>query len=183
MSLAIPGEEQASAIFGVVDKERARLREWLPWVDATRTPEDTRAFIRGARDRFAAGDAFHGTVLRDGHPIGGIGLDFTRQNRRGVIGYWLSHPFCGRGIVTAGCAALIHFAIAEWHAHSFEIRVPAGNTRSAQVARRLGFRLEGTLVQAWHAGGRFHDLNVFGLTAAEWITQERAPGASTSEGP
>lgn len=34
----------AEEIFSLIDASRSYLREWLPWVDATRTPDDSKAF-------------------------------------------------------------------------------------------------------------------------------------------
>ena len=33
-------ERHTDELFAVVDKNRAYLREWLPWLDATQTVED-----------------------------------------------------------------------------------------------------------------------------------------------
>ena len=35
----------AEALFAVVDANRSYLATWLPWVEHTRSPDDTREFI------------------------------------------------------------------------------------------------------------------------------------------
>ena len=35
------------------ERNRARLRAWLPWVDSTRTLEDRKNFVRGTLEQFA----------------------------------------------------------------------------------------------------------------------------------
>ena len=36
----------ADELFRVTDANRAHLRQWLPWVDGAKGPEDTKAFIQ-----------------------------------------------------------------------------------------------------------------------------------------
>ncbi len=42
-------EGEAHTLFALTDANRAYLREWLPWLDGTKSPEDTRAFILATR--------------------------------------------------------------------------------------------------------------------------------------
>ncbi|HUP56339.1 MAG TPA: RimJ/RimL family protein N-acetyltransferase, partial [Bdellovibrionota bacterium] len=42
------GTKDAPEVFAVVDRNRDRLREWLPWLDRNRSEADSLAFIRGA---------------------------------------------------------------------------------------------------------------------------------------
>jgi ribosomal-protein-serine acetyltransferase len=39
--LALLEERHAPAIFTAVNRDRAHLRKWLPWVDLTRAADDT----------------------------------------------------------------------------------------------------------------------------------------------
>jgi ribosomal-protein-serine acetyltransferase len=43
----------AEELFLVTDKDRNYLREWLPWVDGTKSPDDTRNFINFTLKGFA----------------------------------------------------------------------------------------------------------------------------------
>jgi len=51
-------ERHAPALFKVVERERAQLREWLPWVDATRSEEDSLSFIRSVLEQFVSNHGF-----------------------------------------------------------------------------------------------------------------------------
>lgn len=46
MTLKILEAHDTEALFNLVNRSRDSLREWLPWVDATEQPSDTRAFIK-----------------------------------------------------------------------------------------------------------------------------------------
>ena len=63
-----PGDEQE--LFAVVDASRAYLRQWLPWVDATQSPEHSLQFI-------------HQTVI-DQNNQSGLTMGIFNQNR--IIG-------------------------------------------------------------------------------------------------
>ena len=51
-------ERHAPEVFAVVDRERAYLREWLPWVDMTAEVEHTLNFIKTSLQQFAGNDGF-----------------------------------------------------------------------------------------------------------------------------
>ena len=60
----------AEGSFAVVDAERERLREWLPWVDLTTSAADTRQFYETAERQDALGEGLHAVLLIDGRLVG-----------------------------------------------------------------------------------------------------------------
>src|SRR5437763_13881135 len=102
----------AEALFALVDSCRAYLREWLPWVDGTKSPEDSRRFIEAARRQFADEDGCSPGIWHQGRLVGGIGFHhIDRLNRSTSIGYWLAEGHQGRGLVTKACRALVDYAL------------------------------------------------------------------------
>ena len=56
--LRILEERHAREVAELVDQNRTSLRKWLPWVDNSRTVEDSRAFIRSSLQQFAQNEGF-----------------------------------------------------------------------------------------------------------------------------
>ena len=50
-------ERHAKELTDLTERNRDHLRAWLPWVDASRTLEDSKNFIRGALQQFAQNKA------------------------------------------------------------------------------------------------------------------------------
>src|SRR5882724_9898186 len=101
-------ERHAPEVFALVNQDRAHLREWLPWVDATETVDDTLSFIRSSLEQFAGNKGFAAGIWSDSKFCGVIGthkLDLL--NKHGEIGYWIGREFQGRGIITLACRAVI----------------------------------------------------------------------------
>lgn len=184
IELRLLEEHHAEDLFAAVERNRARLRKWLNWVDRTQSPEDCRVFIRAAREQFASGDALH-LGIWEGHCfLGGAGhhaIDPVSRNTS--LGYWLDAGAEGRGIVTRACQALLDYLLGELRLHRVEIRCATGNTRSAAVPERLGFTCEGVLRQAEWADGRFNDLAVWSLLEEEWALRRPSPPAPASRWP
>jgi RimJ/RimL family protein N-acetyltransferase len=61
------------------------------------------------------------------------------------IGYWLRKSAEGHGYMAEAASLLTNYALNDLKANRVEILCDALNTRSASVARRLGFVHEGTL--------------------------------------
>lgn len=156
-------------LFKVVERERAHLREWLPWVDATKSEEDSLSFIRSVLEQFVSNHGFAAGIW-NGERLGGtVGLHrIDWLNRRVEIGYWLAREFQGRGVMTDACRAVVTHVFGELDLHRVEIRCAVGNTKSSAIPRRLGFTLDGTLRDAQFVNGRHHDLLVFGMLKRDW---------------
>src|SRR5208337_995245 len=121
-------ERHAAEVFSLVDQERHYLREWLPWVDATQTLDDTLSFIKSSLEQFASNQGFAAGIWSDRRFAGVIGTHrLDMLNRRGEIGYWLGRSFQGQGIVTAACRAVVTHLLHERELNRVEIYCAVGN--------------------------------------------------------
>lgn len=167
--LRILEERHSTAVFALIDRERAVLREWLPWVDLTKAEDDTRAFIRRSLDQFAANAGFVAGIWEQERFAGTIGLHkIDWMNRHGEIGYWLGREFQGRGIATRACLAVTRHALAEMQLNRLEIRCDVTNHRSKAIPRRLGYTYEGIQRQGGESHGNYVDLEVYSILRGEF---------------
>jgi|SRR5271165_5262460 len=162
-------ERHAPEVFAAVDRERAYLRQWLPWVDLTTEVGFTANFIRISLEQFARGEGMAAGIWVDGEFAGGIGTHkVDAVNRKVEIGYWIASGFQGRGIVTAGCRALIEHAFDQRKMNRVEIHCATGNEKSSAIPKRLGFQFEGVLREAQLVNGSYLDIRVYSMLRREW---------------
>ena len=166
--LSLP--QYAEDIFALTEANRDFLRMWLPWLDGTRSSDDTRGFIVDQLHRFAKGEAIHVTIFVDGVVAGVAGFNqIDKANRIGYIGYWLGKEFNGRGVMTGVVSDLIAIARNNLGLQKVDIRCATGNMKSRAIPERLGFQLEGTLQRAENLYGRWvnHEIYALLLTNSE----------------
>jgi len=169
LELRLLEEQHAETVFAVVDRNRAYLRQWLPWLDLSVSADDTRNFIRKSLNEFANGEGLVAGVWENGQVIGAIGYNFIdRSNRVAHIGYWLAFERQGKGVMTRACRAMIDYAFSELKLNRIEIRCATGNTKSCAIPQRLGFKKEGVQRQAEWLYDNFVDLEIYGMLASEW---------------
>lgn len=169
LELQLLEEWHAEALFAVMDRNRAYLREWLPWLDGIHSPDDTRGFIRSAREQWGRNDGFAAGIWFQGQPVGMIGFHaIDWPNRMTSIGYWLAAAYQGRGIVTRACRAIVGHAFAELGLNRVEIRCATGNRKSCAIPERLGFTCEGIARQAEWLYDHYVDLVIYAMLADEW---------------
>jgi len=141
LELRLLQPEHAAAHFALVEANRAYLREWLPWVDATLRVEHSAKFIADAlRDR-AATRAFTSGIWSAGQLVGVIGhnrIDWA--NRIAFPGWWLVPAAQGQGIMTKACQALFAHAFTLLQVHRIIVGVATGNVRGQALVQRLGFK-------------------------------------------
>ena len=167
--LRLVEERHAEEMFAVVDRERQHLRAWLPWVDATRSPDDSLAFIRASLEQFANNKGFAAGIWKGPLFAGTVGTHpIDWMNRKVELGYWLAREFEGRGIVTEACRAVTAHLLNELDLHRVEIRCAVPNVKSAAVPKRLGFTHEATLREANCVNGVYYDLMVFAMLQQDW---------------
>jgi ribosomal-protein-serine acetyltransferase len=163
-------EEDAEELFAVTDRNRAHLLRWLPWVDATRTPNDSSLFIRHTIEEQASLRAVHCAITFRNEIIGVIAFNaIDHFHRTSTVGYWLSQAHTGHGYMTGAVRALIRFGFEYLNLNRIEIRIAPENQASRAVCVRLRFRHEGILREAEWLGDRFVDLEVYSLLKSDWI--------------
>jgi ribosomal-protein-serine acetyltransferase len=165
--LRVLEESDADELYGVVERNRAYLAEWLPW-PAEQTLEGTLDFIRKTRGQLDQNDGFQTAMVVDGRIVGSVGFVGIRWEARATgIGYWLAEEQQGRGLMTRAVGALTDHAFDELDLNRVEIQVASDNRRSRAIPERLGFTVEGVLRDYERVGDRYLDIIVYGLLARE----------------
>jgi len=106
-----------------------------------------------------------GIERHDAHGlIGSCGLFLWRRTERScTLGYELAGAAQGRGYMTEALQAAIAWGFEHMHLHRIEARIHPENTPSLNLAKRLGFSVEGLLREAAFWSGQHHDLQVLSL--------------------
>ena len=162
--------EDAEPVYYLVEANRQRLQEWLPWVPSMQSAADEAAFIRAGQADLESGAGLSCAITVDRAIVGTIGASIRAANRSAEIGYWVGDGHEGRGIVTRSARALTTFLVTDLDLHRVVIRAATENVRSRAVPERLGFVHEGTQRHAEILNGDFFDLEVYSMLAPEWPT-------------
>ncbi|WP_158862641.1 GNAT family N-acetyltransferase [Leifsonia sp. AG29] len=135
---------------------------------------DAESFITGpVAEGWATGRSCTWAIRRrerDGQLVGMVGLDAI-HDAGAEVGYWLAPGARGAGLMSEAVSLVLDFGFAapprglglvrvEWHAF-------AGNAASASVARRAGFRFEGSSRLGGVQRGRRRDDWQAGLLASD----------------
>lgn len=154
-----------AAVNEAVKESIEQLRPWMPWAQTVPTVEQTEANVRHARLQFLERRdlRLHLILKETGQLVGCSGLHrIDWRARRFEIGYWVRTSFRGQRLITEAVEAIVKFAVQELEANRIEIRCDARNKRSARVAERSGFTLEGILRRDERAvDGTLRDTMVF----------------------
>ncbi len=141
-------ESDASAVQEAVAESRGHLRPWLEFADEHQTIDETRIFIRREMAEWLVRrDMTVGLFdVETGRYVGGSGLHPRHWDLRFFeIGYWVRKSAEAKGYVTEAVRLLTDYAFDQLAANRVMIRCDSRNTRSAAVARRLGFVQEALL--------------------------------------
>lgn len=169
LRLRLLREDDAGDLAALVDRNRAWLRVWLPWLDGNTTPAHSLTFIRWMQTQHADGRGFSCGLFFEGQLVGVAGPHvIDAANRACQIGYWLAEAHTGRGLMTSAVRALVAHAFTVMKLNRVEIRAATGNHASQGVCERLGFIREGVLHDAEWLYDHFVDLTVNRLLLREW---------------
>ncbi|MEU3603829.1 GNAT family protein [Streptomyces sp. NPDC006798] len=161
-----------------IDRARPHVDPWIPWATFSTDRASAAALLQRYADKQAGDTARIYGIWLDGTLVGGV--MFARfDSTSGVceIGCWLEAAGEGRGLVTRACRALLDWAFAERGMSRAEWWVWPGNTRSVEVARRLGMTRDGVLRKHTEYRGERRDIEVWSVLAEEW-----PPAPETSAG-
>jgi len=164
LELSMLEERHTEQLYGLMDECRPYLREWLPFVDNSKSADSTKAFIKQSLKQYAANQGSSLGIWYKGELAGVIGLHWINwENKCTSIGYWLAERFQGSGIMTRACKSLITHCFVELGLNRIEIRVAAKNYKSQAIPKKLGFTQEGVLRSAEWINDRYVDHIVYSL--------------------
>lgn len=157
------------ALFALTEQNRGYLRQWLPFIDDTKSIEDTRNYLYFCKNEYERSQIINAGIWYEGQLVGCIGYsEINRFNRFAKIGYWLSEQMQGKGIMTQACGAIVRYGFQELNLNRLEIRVATKNQRSQAIPKRLGFVYEGVIRQTEWLYDYFVDHMVFGMLREEF---------------
>ena len=162
----------AESLAGVIDANRAHLRQWMPWVDSGVTPRDLMDFIERSATRAVEGTAAQYMIERDGRIAGTIGFNnVSEANRSAMIGYWLASDQVGRGLMTACVGKLLAYAFGDLQLNRITIAAAVENRKSRAIPERFGMVREGVERQVEWLNGRFVDHVLYSLLRDEYAAR------------
>ncbi|GAA5065748.1 GNAT family N-acetyltransferase [Nocardia callitridis] len=136
--------EDLAARLEAVNASFDHLHPWMDWLAEPMTLERRRACDEAEAARWPSqdGSCNYGIFDVEGAVLGAIGIHDRVAPRTVEIGYWCHIAHTGRGVITRSAAALTRIALALPGIDHVEIHCDEANTRSAAIARRLGYRLD-----------------------------------------
>ncbi len=169
ISLVLIDDTHADKVFNLINPCRPYLRQWLPWVDSSKSIDNTRDFIKFCRQRYENKFGIDLCIIVDNSIAGLISLHkIDHLNKITTIGYWLSDTFQGRGIMTNACSKLIYYCFATLELNRIEIKCATDNLKSQAIPERLKFKKEGTLRQAEFLNNKFVDQYLYATVRKDW---------------
>ncbi len=160
----------AEKLFQLTISSKETLREWLPFIDYTKTVADTESFIKSTMQQYANNNGIQCAIWYEGKIAGVIGFHAVNwSNKSTSIGYWLGNDFVGHGLMTKAVKAFVDYALKELKLNRVEIRAAVENQKSRAIPERLGFTEEGCIRQSEWLYDHYVDHVVYGMLADEWM--------------
>ena len=159
----------ASDIFNIIDSNRDDLKQYFNWLDSAKEVADTQKYIKVQLELMAKGRAIYMAIRYRGKVVGVIDFNSINEHLKTVeIGYILDKDFRGKGIMRRAVKELCSMAFSTMGMNKVIIRCAHNNPKSCNVAKSLGFKLEGTLREFEEINGAYIDLNIFSMLKSEY---------------
>jgi len=158
-------DDRPSVVASSQDPEIARWRHRPP-----PEPAEAEAYIRRRAAEWLSDDRYTWAVCEPttGEMLGEVelaALDLCHGTAEAAC--WALPGARGRGMTTNALSAVLRFAFGGVGLHRVTYAWADGNTASARVAEKCGFRVEGRQREAWVVDGRRVDVLVAGRLATD----------------
>ncbi len=172
IQLESTSEKHAETLYEAVNKNRAHLSVFLPWVAKMQSVNDFKEYINNCELLHQQGKEVSFVIILNGAPVGRIGLHHIDVlNKNAAIGYWLTKDAEGKGIISKSCKAIIDYGFRELALHRIELKAATHNLRSRAIPKKFGFTQEGILRQAEWVNNEYLDNVLYSLLSNEWKNQ------------
>lgn len=128
----------AEHVFDLTIQSKETLKEWLPFIDYTKSVADTQNFIQSTMKQFGENNGFQAGIWYDGKIAGVIGFHKIDWNNKSTsIGYWLGNDYVGLGLMTKSVHAFVDYALIDLKLNRVEIRAAVENKKAEQFPKGL----------------------------------------------
>jgi ribosomal-protein-serine acetyltransferase len=161
--------EDAELIYKLIDESRENLRQWLTWVDISKSPIFTENYlIQNSLSDFYSGRSIF-EILLDNNFCGVIDLHNGSKELKSVdIGYWIGEKYQGRNIAADACKLLINLVFKNYEIDTIFIRCAEENVKSRSIPRKLSFELSNPTSEIL-IRDKTYRLFVYSLKKSKWI--------------
>lgn len=172
--IRIPRPGDGQAMNDAIRDSHEHLKHWMPWAQTVQPLEESETLLRKAVAQFILREQFWLLLFRksDGYLVGSSGLhniDWSVPSFE--IGYWVRADCEGQGYITEAVNGITDFTFDTLQAERIEIRCDSRNDRSAAVARRAGYTLDGHFRHhAWAPDATLRDTLIFSKLREDWLT-------------
>jgi ribosomal-protein-serine acetyltransferase len=175
IELRLPDLQYAEELFAIVDQHKTYLKQWLIWVEQTKSVQDVSEFIKTSQLFNNGGQRLTTFIFKNDKLVGSISLvKIDKGNKSAELGYWLREDFQGQGIMTQSCRTLINYVFNHLDLNRIEIKIASKNLKSMAIPKNLEFSHEGTLREGLFIHNIFYDLEIFSIIKSEWTKSFKA---------
>jgi len=161
--------DDSLSLFEAINRNRAHLRPWLLWVDATTKQEHSLHFIEHSLIQLNNQEGIALGIFHNREVIGGVGMiEWNHRLKKAQVGYWIDKRYEGKGILSLCIERFLDFLFTKLDLNKIEIQFVVSNKRSAAIAEKLNARIEGVLRDSYIVNGRYEDLVVTGILKKDW---------------
>lgn len=147
-----------------------KVAQYVFW-ERHQTKADTKAFIEYILKCYAAHQVAPWGIeyKENGRFIGTVDFVWWQpQHQTAEIGYVLSEPYWGKGIMTEAVHALVRFGFKHMDLVRIQAKCLAENIGSERVMQKSGMACEGTLRKAMFVKGKHRDIKMYSILKEEF---------------
>ncbi len=173
MTLRPPEPNDGEALLALASE--AEVTRWFSWGPYTAI-EQPLAYIERCAAQRESGERLDLLIIDGERGAAGItGLsEFSRRDRRAVVGTWLGVDFQGTQVNRESKALIAKLGFELLGLNRISSYSNPENERSTSALEAVGYRREGVLRQ-WHRHDQnFLDVNIFGLLRDDWLGSDQA---------
>lgn len=158
-----PSLHNAKLLYDVESKNKNFLLPWLSWARDVKSVKDTYIFLKQSDKSWENDSAYEYFIVLNDEIIGNCSANSADiKNKKAELGYWLANDYRGCGYMIEA-VRLLEQELFRNGFNKIIIHNDVLNTGSVNVAKNLGYELEGVLKQEkWlPKENRFRDVNCF----------------------
>lgn len=167
--------EDSQQLFNALKAHKNHLAPWIDWAGHINKVPDALKFIEDALHDQSMQEAMYLGIFWNNVLIGSVNMqDWKMDAKHAQIGYWIVKDYEGKGIIHTSLVHFLKFLFEKVGLNKIEVHFTIANNKSAKVAEKLGFKIEGILRQCVWRQGLIEDLVIAGMLRKEWDEKKSA---------